>query len=311
MPYIIRRKIRELYNRPLSLEIVLDSDTLPSHYNLDYGDGIPTFMCGKVTLLVDENNSFKFFINKDYEFQVRSRGTYDGSGGCNYDRRLTLPRELVNSFAIDSNDGIELVLSELIYKRIEGVPTSLKEDIIEKIFPDVQVRGSSDFEIKGNIEEMSATSELLVATKFTDSFYIDLAREINDAFRVRLFNATMVLLRKLFENLLVDLLRQRYVSDPSKIGLFFNAKKHQYRNFVTLKDSLKDNLIDFEPYDPLISKDKGLIGFLEQIKEKGDDSAHTLEIIQDANEINYLKPSINKYSDLLVRMYRKVKEIPN
>jgi hypothetical protein len=74
-----------------------------------------------------------------------------------------------------------------------------------------------------------------------------------------------------------------------------------------MKDSLKDNMIDFEPYDPSIG-DKDFKQFLEEIKEKGDECAHTLEILPDPNEINRLKPSINKYSDLLIRLTQKIRE---
>jgi hypothetical protein len=83
--------------------------------------------------------------------------------------------------------------------------------------------------------------------------------------------------------------------------------KHEYRGFITLKDNFKDNLTDFEPYDPSIG-DKDFRQFLEEIKEKGDEFAHTLEIIPDLNEINRLKPSINKYSYLLTRVTQKIRE---
>jgi hypothetical protein len=65
--------------KPLSLKIDLADDALPKHYTLDFG--VSTFLRGTVTVLVDENDNVKSFINKDFESKVYSSGYYAGSGG--------------------------------------------------------------------------------------------------------------------------------------------------------------------------------------------------------------------------------------
>jgi len=50
--------------------------------------------------------------------------------------------------------------------------------------------------------------------------------------------------------------------------------------------------------------------FLRTIKQEGNAYAHSIEALLGPEEINALKPSINKYSDLFVRLIQKVKKTP-
>ena len=251
-------------------------------------------------------------INKNYKFKVTSRGTYTGSGECVYDRRLSLPIELVNGYAIDANMGIELILNELVYKTNGIISTNVPEEIV-KIFPDVEVKGSMDFEPKGYSGETLATSELLITTKFTDDFYNDLVLEINTVFRINLYVASMVLVRKLFENLIIDCLREKYGEQPLNKALYFSMNNKRFLNFQTLINNFESHVDDFKAHNVNFQWDKGkndFFKFLRDIKERGDACAHSIELIHNPNKIIDLKPSINKYSDLLVRLYQKVRESP-
>jgi hypothetical protein len=301
MPYVIRKKIKLLSaGPPLILSIQLDDDSLPKHYMLD--SGIKTLLRGTATLLVDKDNYVKCVINKDYEFQVRSSGHYVGSV-CVYDRRLLFPPDLVRDFALDVYMGIELLLREII----------MGNDV-EKIFSEMIVEGSMEFEPKVTNGEVLPSSELLITTKFAGGFYDDLAIEINSAFRIRLFTATMVLVRKLFENLIVDLLRQKYGERPPDKELYYSMKDKRFHSFSTLIHNLEAHVDDFKAHSTVLQWDKGkndFFKFLRDIKERGDASAHSIELIHDPNEINTLQPLMNKYSDLIVRLVQKIVETPH
>jgi len=301
MPYVIRKKIKLLSARPpLILIIQLDDDSLPKHYTLD--SGIKTLLRGTATLLVDKMNYMKCVINKDYEFPVLSIGHHVGNRVV-YNRRLFLPPDLVRDFALDADMGIELFLREIIM-----------ENDVKKIFSEMIVEGSMEFEPKMTNGKVLPSSELLITTKFTDGFYDDLALEINNAFRIRLFTATMVLVRKLFENLIVDLLRQKYGEQPPDKELYYSMKDKRFHRFSTLIHNLEAHVDDFKAYTPVLQwvKSKNdFFRFLRDIKERGDASAHSIELIHDPNEINTLKPFMNKYSDLIVRLIQKIVETPH
>ncbi len=290
MPYVTRKKTKQIHKGPtMLLKVDLADDKFPKHYRLDYG--IPTIIRGTVTLLVDENNYVKFFINKDYEFQVRNRQPSYGV----YERYLMLPKELVNDFAIDEGMGIELVLNEV---DLGGEA--------EKIFSERIEQGSMDFEPKAVSGEMLSSSEMLINTNFTEKHYVDLVSEINNAFRIRLFTATLVLIRKLFESLIIDLLRQRYgMQSLTDIELYYCLNHHRFHNFSTLIDNLGKKLDDFGPYTDALKQDKEkerFMEFLKNITEEGNANAHSMEILHDPQKRAAWKPSINEYSALMVRV---------
>jgi hypothetical protein len=307
MPYIIRKKIEGTDNNPLMLQLNIDDERIAKYYELD--TGIETYLRSTLTILVDENCCVKRVINKPFDFRVVSKGWYTGNGNdVTYLRRLLLPPNFVRDYAIKANMGLELEIDELVYKSFQGTSPPQLCSEANKIFSEERVEGSKDFEIKGTSGEPLHNSELLIDTMFNDKFYDDLKFEINTAFRVGLYTATMVLVRKLFERLIIDLLRQKY--GMARKELFYSDG---FLNLSTLIRNLRDKLDDFKPYDffKLEKEKESFVNFLFDVKEEGNAGAHSIEPCLDYNEIKELKPSINKYSDLLVRMYRKVKEIPN
>lgn len=298
MPYVTRKKIKLLYEKPLMLKVDLADDKLPKHYYLD--SGIKTVIRGKVRFLVDENNYVKCSINRDFQSQIQHVGYYVGSGSkCVYDRWFILPTDLVNDFAMDVGQGVELVLNE--------VDTGGK---VEKIFSQRMEQGSMDFEPIGFSGEMVNASESLVTTQFADEFYDKLASEINNAFDFGLFTATMVLVRKLFEKLVIDLLRQKY--GMPQIELFYSKQNDGFHSLSDLIHNLGTKIDDFKPYDFFkVDREKeSFLKFLWNVKQEGNASAHSIEPLLDREGISDLKPSINKYSNLLVRLIGTVKETP-
>lgn len=300
MPYVTRRKVKVLYEKPLVLKVDLADDTLPRHYMLDTGK--KTLLRGTVSLLVDENFYVKYVINKDFRSEVHSRGTYGYNGAKTkvfYERYLCLPEKLVKGFAIDEGMGIELILHEVV-----------RGEEIEPIFPDARIEGSMDFEPKGPSSEILASPELLITKKFDDEFYHELVFEINTAFRLRLFTATMVLVRKLFESLIIKLLRQKY--GMPQIELFYSTQDDGFHSLSRLIRNLRPKIDDFKPYG-FFKRDRekeSFLKFLWDMKKEGDASAHSLGPLLGPEEIKDLKPSIDKYSDLFVRLIQKVKETP-
>lgn len=307
MPYILRKRIRELYISPLVLELVLDNDKFIKHYNLD--DSFPKVIRATVNLLVDQNDCIMCFTDNDkiYDFEVSIKtGSYNNSNEYSCHRSLILPTELVNSYAIDANWGIELTLNELIVKGDSvGMP-----DEPSLIFSENDAKSSMDFEVKGLACELTS-SEKLVTTQFIDDFYNDLKLEINNAFRIKLLTATMVLVRKLFENLLIELLRTKFGDKPPEKELYFSIRDSRFKHFHVLINNFENEIDTFKPFDvnlQWVASKNDFFDFLRVIKERGDACAHSIEPIHDVKEINTLKVSINKYSAQLNRLIQKIKE---
>lgn len=124
----------------------------------------------------------------------------------------------------------------------------------------------------------------------------------------------MVLVRKLFENLIIDLLRQKYGERPPDKELYYSMNEKRFHSFSTLIHNLETHVDDFKTHNVGFQWDKSkndFFTFLRGIKERGDACAHSIELIHDPHEISTLKPLMNKYSDLIVRLIKRIVETPH
>jgi len=72
MPYVTRKIVQTLYEKPLVLKVDIADDVLPKHYILD--TGITTMLRGTVSLLVDDKFYVKRVIDQVYDFQIMKVG---------------------------------------------------------------------------------------------------------------------------------------------------------------------------------------------------------------------------------------------
>jgi hypothetical protein len=315
MPYFTRKRIQRLQTSHPSyvLYVDLNDEDTWERYNDFFEPNIRFFVRGKVGFISDKEDKAIYDVRNTYDdFYVRSNKVYDPQTRkyvCQ-NRVLHLPESLTNGFGLRAGMGIEITLNEFIKDTtyLENEPQLLRDisKTDKRILADVELYGDRDFELKGINGELLNSSEVLVSTKFMNEFYVGLATEINTACKMRLLTSTMVLLRKLFENLLLDMFREKYSSDPTKKTFYY--KDGQYRTFQYLKDKLRetDVLNDFAQSDQTIAKDREFIPFLEKIRVQGDRNAHTMEIIHDPKKVWDLKDDINNYSALLVRLIHKI-----
>ncbi|MDH5788822.1 MAG: hypothetical protein OEZ40_11080, partial [Candidatus Bathyarchaeota archaeon] len=145
---------------------------------------------------------------------------------------------------------------------------------------------------------------LLVSTEFSDEYYSNLTMEINKAYGYGIYTGTWVLLRKLFENLIIDLLSVRY--GMAEIELFFDKNKGYHLNLSTLISNLKLKTSDFNMFTKGFDED--FFKFLENLRGKAGASAHSLEIIPNPKLFETWKDSINQYSQLMLYVIQKVKD---
>lgn len=85
--------------------------------------------------------------------------------------------------------------------------------------------------------------EFLQVASVQDDFYKSLISEINRCFAYGLPFLLSMLIRKLIENLIIDILRKKY--GTTEIGLYFNPAKARFLDFSVLQKNLADKRADF------------------------------------------------------------------
>ncbi len=132
-------------------------------------------------------------------------------------------------------------------------------------------------------------------------FFEELIKKINICYQVRVYEAVMVLSRKLIENLLIELMRNEF--GKQKIELYFNSNRKQFHNFSTLTDNFNDKKSSFQPYSGAV--DQNLIDNLNEIREESNVSAHSIEIDIREKDLEDFGEKVNKIAKLLFHLKTK------
>ena len=104
-----------------------------------------------------------------------------------------------------------------------------------------------------------------------------------------MYQSTTILLRKLFENLLIDLLRTKYGSQ--KVEFFYNTEQNRFLEFYQLIKKIKKQRADFAPYTSGLNDD--FFNFINKFRENTNSNAHSLESFIEKEEIEKDKSKIN------------------
>jgi hypothetical protein len=133
--------------------------------------------------------------------------------------------------------------------------------------------------------------EFIQVTWLPDDFYKRLVDEINQLYTNQLPFSLSVLIRKLFENLTIDILRKRY--GTQQLELYYDTSRRRFHDFSVLLQNLDENQTDFHYVNPDL--DSSLIQRINQYRETGNSAAHSIEadltieqILTDRGNINYL-----------------------
>ena len=143
-------------------------------------------------------------------------------------------------------------------------------------------------------------------TRPDEEFYGPLIDEIETAYRYHLYNSTLVMTRKLFENLLIDILRGHFgVSEKEKRDLYFNDDRAMFRDFSVLVDNFEVNLDEFRPYMPDL--DSEFIDSLNQFRHRANASTHSITVEIDGPTIENVSEDASDISKRLFRLREQVK----
>jgi hypothetical protein len=143
----------------------------------------------------------------------------------------------------------------------------------------------------------------LDVTDFPDDFYKTLIEEINNLFTNGFCLSLSVLIRKLLENLLIDILRKRYGN--SDLSLYYDTSKRRFLDFSILIKNLEFKQADFQHITSNL--DNKFISEINSYRESGNSGAHSI----DANiRVEYYKERKDTLNYLVKFLFRLLKNIP-
>jgi hypothetical protein len=102
------------------------------------------------------------------------------------------------------------------------------------------------------IRNKSHPKYLISIQSIPDDFYVKLIDEINILYANGRYISVCILVRKLLENLVIDILRKKF--GTAQLELYYNPKKGMFNNFSTLLDNLDVKIDEFRHVDSNFNK---------------------------------------------------------
>lgn len=221
--------------------------------------------------------------NGKVEYKIKQQNSY----GWDSDNQ--------SCFIYLKNEDIDKILS-IVSTRIFKKTNSILKDLNEKstCICDVGIRSTS-------IQDPNCENFINVSV-CPDDFYKGLINEINCLYSERYLISLSVLVRKLLENLIIDILRKKY--NTSELNLYYDPSRHRFQDFSTLINNIELKLSDFQSITPNFNKE-----FLKNINEfrgAGNASAHSIDICLNTDYFSSKKKDLNYIIKLLMRVYNNV-----
>jgi hypothetical protein len=131
-----------------------------------------------------------------------------------------------------------------------------------------------------------------------DDFYIKLIAEINTLYDNGRYVPVCLLLRKLLENLVIDILRKKY--GTSNIDLYYNTSKGMFQSFSSLLDNLRTRIGDFKHIDS--NFDEAIIRRIDFYRNRCNSASHSISFDITPEKIEDKRDDINYLIRLLMRV---------
>ena len=228
---------------------------------------------GRVDAILDQSGNIVTLVNERFLFETF---TYNNKLG-NRMAGIAFPDVMVQRYGLRVDEYVDVTFERLMRTRptiLERIMRTRPTEGDIEIFPRVLRYGEVAIRPKafGTIAP-GQIPDRLIRLDFLDQFYADMVLELNYAYGYGLQRSSEVLFRALIENLLIDMLRDKYAM--SKVSLFFDTSRGRFNDLSVLIANLRENLPDFAPYSASI--DKKLCDLLNGYRETGNASAHKLE----------------------------------
>ena len=198
----------------------------------------------------------------------------------------------------DRDEETALALMKRVYDHVDGADG----EELQK-YPALQSLEGERTDIAGGLPTLTVTTDLFIdIDNTTDDFYDDLIENINQCYRIGVYDGTFVLTRKLLENLVLDLLRKEY--PKSYLQMYYIPNERRFRNFSTLLDVFEYRLKDYQSYSDGLNSD--LIADIRRFKNTANSDAHSVVRNPDKDDIDDLGDSAEYASKVLFRAFRSM-----
>jgi hypothetical protein len=130
---------------------------------------------------------------------------------------------------------------------------------------------------------------------FEEDRYKKLIEDINDCYRYRIYDGTMVLSRKLFEDLVFEILKTHYAGED--VQMFYNQEDDCHYSFNELLNNLKEGVPILRRYSREL--DDAFVEEIRDLKNAGNRGAHSIRVDFTDGEVEEWSSDATRISEVL------------
>lgn len=138
---------------------------------------------------------------------------------------------------------------------------------------------------------------------FEEDRYQKLVADINASYQHHIYDGTMVLTRKFFENMVFEILRGEYSGEDTQ--MFFDQENQRHYSFDELLNNLKIGVPDLKRFTKE-GLDREMVENIRDLKDKGNKSAHSIRVDYDEGEVEELSPEATRYAEVIYEVWTGV-----
>ncbi len=158
--------------------------------------------------------------------------------------------------------------------------------------------------VKSDVKENNLSLNELKMEKFIsipglDNFYQRLIKEINHTYQNETYTSTLILCRKLIENLLIDLLRKKFGSNTKEdVEIYYNTKDGRFHDFTYLVKNFEERKEEFLVDKELVEE---FVRLVKPFRKGANSKTHSI-IHFVGNKEDLIQFNIGNMADLLMRL---------
>ncbi|SES85365.1 hypothetical protein SAMN04488587_1280 [Methanococcoides vulcani] len=213
------------------------------------------------------------------------------------DYPTAISRFLIDVFEYNEAVGL-LLINEIVSQDTLNDEAKIELNEILTFFSNGDVC-VSDYTLSFNVSE---PEKFITLTNYPDDFYKKLIDEINFQYSSKHPMSLSILIRKLFENLIIDILRKKY--GTQEMEEYYNIVKRRFHDFSLLLKNLDLNKSDFHYISSNLNKE--LIAELNKYREYGNSGAHSIDVDLRIENFANDKTDINHKVIFLVRILNNI-----
>ncbi|ELY73482.1 hypothetical protein [Natrinema pallidum] len=145
--------------------------------------------------------------------------------------------------------------------------------------------------------------------RFIDTDRVDnedyelLVTNINRSYRNAINDGTLVLTRKLFENLIIDVLRTEF--GGVRINLYYNTSHRRFHGLGRLCSNFRGEISNLNHYSRQLDND--LVNRIEEFREQGNSQAHSVRIGVSDNDLEAMRDDATDLTEILWNLREEVR----